>query len=54
MYTTDIQVTKLAKLISISWFPLAIRDVGFRTIMLSFYYLTTDIQHKPLLKYTIP
>ncbi len=37
-----------------SWFPLAMRDVSFRAIILCFYYATTNIEHKPELKYTIP
>ena len=54
MYSRDIAAKHLAKLVSITWLPLAARDVSFRTIMLSFYYLSTDIEHKPQLKYTIP
>ena len=30
------------------------RDVCFRSILLSCYYYTTDITHAPLLKYSIP
>jgi hypothetical protein len=34
--------------------PLMVRDVSFRFIILSSYYSTTDIEHKPSIKYTIP
>ena len=34
--------------------PLIARDTSFRFIILSTYYLTTDIEHRPVLKYTIP
>ena len=37
-----------------TWFPLALRDVSFRTLILCFYYATTTIEHKPELKYSIP
>jgi hypothetical protein len=54
MYSRDISAGHLARLVQISWLPLAMRDVMFRTSCLSFYYLTTDVQHKPLLKFSIP
>jgi hypothetical protein len=54
MYSKDVAANQIAKLVSITWIPLVMRDVTFRTMMLSFYYLTTDIEHKPHLKYTIP
>ena len=34
--------------------PLMARDVIFRSIILGTYYGTTDIEHKPSLKYSIP
>jgi hypothetical protein len=39
---------------AIGWMPLMLRDVGFRAILLGFYYGTCEIEHKPLLQYTIP
>ena len=36
------------------WFPLMLRDVSFRAILLGFYYGTTEIEHRPALKYTVP
>lgn len=34
--------------------PLMVRDTSFRGIILGSYYLTTDVEHRPILKYTIP
>ena len=48
MYTRDSSIAQLAKASSICWFPLMLRDVGFRTLVLSFYYATTEVQHKPI------
>jgi len=31
-----------------------VRDTSFRGIILGSYYLTTDVEHRPVLKYTIP
>ena len=33
---------------------LTARETLFRTIILGTYYATTEIEHKPVLKYTIP
>lgn len=44
----------MAKAAQLSWFPLMLRDTGFRTILLTLYYATTDVQHKPIQKYTMP
>ena len=41
-------------LVGIAWPALLIRDVMFRQIMLTVYYLTTDVEHQPMLKYTMP
>ena len=30
------------------------RDIAFRSIILGTYYATTNIEHRPVLKYTIP
>ena len=54
MYSKDISASHLARLIRMCWLPLAMRDVMFRSTTLTFYYLTTEIEHKPLLKYSIP
>ena len=44
----------MSYLTSISCLPLAMRDVIFRQVILATYYLTTNVEHTPLLKYTIP
>lgn len=31
-----------------------VRDLTFRSIILSFYYGTTTINHEPKLKYSVP
>lgn len=31
-----------------------LRDVSFRAILLGFYYGTTNIEHRPVLKYSVP
>jgi len=38
----------------LGWFPLMMRDVSFRAILLGFYYGTTVIEHRPILKYSFP
>jgi hypothetical protein len=54
MYSKDIQLQHLTRLVAISWLPLAMRDTIFRTILLSFQYMVTEIEHRPKLLYTIP
>ena len=54
MYSKDISFSHLSQLTAMTWFPLALRDVSFRTLILIFYYATTNIEHKPELKYSIP
>ena len=54
MYTRDSTLVQLSKAASISWLPLMLRDTCFRAILLGFYYATTDVQHKPRQKYTMP
>ena len=34
--------------------PLMARDVVFRSVILGTYYGSTEIEHKPCLKYSIP
>jgi len=48
MYTRDSTVGQIAKAVQLAWFPLMLRDCGFRAIILSFYYASTDVQHKPI------
>jgi hypothetical protein len=44
----------IARAAALGWFPLMFRDLAFRTILLGTYYGTTEMQHEPKLKYTIP
>jgi hypothetical protein len=44
----------IAKASALGWFPLMVRDLSFRSIILGFYYGTTTIEHQPKLKYTVP
>jgi len=54
MATKDSSMKAILYASAIGWAPLMIRDVGFRSILLGFYYGTCDIEHKPMLMYTIP
>lgn len=54
MYNHDQQLGPLASAAIKSWMPLMLRDVLFRFIHLSFFYLTTNVEHKPKLLYTVP
>ena len=54
MCTRDSTLNALLYASAIGWLPLMLRDVGFRAIILGFYYTTCDIEHKPMLRYTIP
>lgn len=48
MYTRDSTIGQLTKAAKLCWFPLMLRDTSFRTILLTLYYTTTDVQHKPI------
>ncbi len=54
LYNHNVGLKDIGYLTRITTFPLVLRDVLFRQLMLNFYYLTTDIEHRPALKYTIP
>lgn len=54
MCVYDAPLGAMMKATYIGWFPLMLRDVGFRAMLLGSYYVTTDIQHNPVLKYTVP
>ena len=47
-------MSQIIKASYIGWFPLMLRDLSFRAIILGFYYGFTGVEHKPVLKYTIP
>ena len=54
MCTKDSTMKAILYASAIGWMPLMCRDVGFRAIILGFYYGTCEIEHKPLLQYTVP
>ena len=54
MYSHDLSLAFIARSAMLSWAPLMLRDVMFRFVHLSFFYATTNIEHKPKLIYTIP
>ena len=54
MYSHDLGLAFIARSAMLSWAPLMLRDVMFRFVQLSFFYATTNIEHKPKLIYTIP
>lgn len=54
MCEKDIALRDIFKGCYLGLFPLLLRDTLFRTTILTFYYATTHIEHKPQLKYTVP
>lgn len=54
MSNYDMSIKLLAKNTAYGLVPLVARDVSFRFVILGSYYLTTDIMHRPSLKYSIP
>lgn len=54
MYNHNTSLGEIAYLTRKTCIPLIARDVIFRQIMIGVYYITTNIEHKPLLKYTVP
>ena len=54
MANYDIDLKLIGRNAYLGLTPLIIRETTFRGIILSTYYLTTDIEHRPVLKYSIP
>ena len=54
MYSRDTPISQLAKATQLCWMPLMLRDCTFRAILLSSYYASTDVTHRPIQKYTMP
>jgi hypothetical protein len=54
MWTKNSPINEILYASYLGWFPLVLRDVGFRAILLGFYYASTEVEHKPMLKYSIP
>lgn len=47
MCNTDIIMSQIGKACYLGWFPLMLRDVSFRAVLLAFYYGLIDVEHKP-------
>ena len=54
MCNYEMSLSQIGRSAYLGWFPLAFRDLAFRSILLGFYYGTIDVEHKPTLKYSIP
>ncbi len=54
MANYDIELKMLGRNAMIGAIPLMVRDTMFRSIIVGSYYGTTDIEHRPSLKYSIP
>ena len=54
MSNPDIQLKILGRNAAYGLIPLIARDTSFRAIILGTYYATTDVEHRPVLKYSIP
>ena len=54
MWTKDASLTHIANATKAAWFPLMMRDVTFRAIILTSFYATTDVEHNPIQKYSMP
>ena len=50
----DQPLSTIARASYLGWFPLVFRDLTFRSILLAWYYGTTEIVHEPRLKYSVP
>ena len=54
MSNTDISLNLIARNSYYGLVPLIVRDTSFRFMILGSYYSTTQIEHRPVLKFTIP
>lgn len=54
MSNYDIKLDLIGRNMAYGMMPLMLRDVSFRFFILGSYYATTEIEHRPVLKYTIP
>jgi hypothetical protein len=54
MFTKDSSMSAILRASLLGWPALAARDTVYRGILLGFYYGTTNIEHKPMLRYSIP
>lgn len=54
MANYDVELKTIARNTYYGLGALMARETLFRTIILGTYYASTDIEHKPVLKYSIP
>jgi hypothetical protein len=54
MYVKDTPLGMMMHASRLSLMPLMLRDTLFRTIHIGFFYASTDIEHKPMLMYSVP
>ena len=54
MANYEIRLNTLMRNAYLGLVPLMVRDVSFRFMILGSYYATTNIDHKPQLKYSVP
>ena len=54
MCNYDIDLKLITRNAYLGLVPLLARDFIFRGIILSTYYLSTDIEHRPVLRYSVP
>ena len=54
MCNYDIDLKLISRNAYLGLIPLLLRDFTFRGIILGTYYLSTDIEHRPVLRYSVP
>ena len=54
MANYDISINILMRNAYLGLVPLLVRDTTFRFLILGSYYATTNIEHKPQLRYSVP
>ena len=54
MYSKDTPLGMMMHASRLSLMPLMLRDTLFRSIHIAFFYASTDLEHKPMLMYSIP
>ena len=53
MCNYDIDLKLISRNAYLGLIPLLLRDFTFRGIILGTYYLSTDIEHRPVLRYSV-
>ena len=54
MSNYDIDMKVILRNTYFGFIPLLVREISFRAIVLSTFYLSTNIEHKPILRYSVP